>query len=180
MIGRGEVVIVSGPPGSGKTTVSAALASDYERGVHLESDWFFRSIRSGFVEPWLPDAHSQNAAVMVAVADAAAAFADAGYVVVWDGIVGPWFLDGIARRLGARDIRVQYLVLRPGRGTAAQRVQGRGDTPETSGAETMYDQFADLGDFEPHVVSSDAPAEQVIEACRAALADGTLEVKHDP
>ncbi|MDE0614875.1 MAG: AAA family ATPase [bacterium] len=180
MIGRGEVVIVSGPPGSGKTTVSAALASDYERGVHLESDWFFRSIRSGFVSPWLPDAHTQNAAVMVAAADAAAAYADAGYSVVWDGIVGPWFLDRVARRLEAREIRVQYLVLRPERVTASQRVQGRGDTLEASDAETMYDQFADLGEFEPHVISSDAPAEQVIEACRAALANGSLEVRLHP
>ena len=179
MASRGEVVIVSGPPGSGKTTVSAALALGYERGVHMESDWFFQSIRSGFVAPWLPDAHSQNAAVMVVAADAAAAYADAGYTVVWDGIVGPWFLDGIAQRLGAREIRVQYLVLRPRRVTASQRVRGRGDTPETSGAETMYDQFADLGEFEPHVVSSDAPAEEVIEACRAALVDGSLEVDLD-
>lgn len=172
-------MIVSGPPGSGKTTVSAALATGYERGVHLESDWFYRSIRSGFVAPWLPDAHGQNAAVMVAAADATAAFADAGYSVVWDGIVGPWFLDLVARRLEAREIGVQYLVLRPERVTASQRVRGRGETPETSGAETMYDQFADLGKFEPHVVSSDAPAEQVIEACRAALADGSLHVKLD-
>ena len=149
-------MIVSGPPGSGKTTVSAALASGYERGVHLESDWFFRSIRSGFVAPWLPDAHSQNAAVMVVAADAAAAYADAGYAVVWDGIVGPWFLGRVGRRLGARKIRVQYLVLRPRRVTASERVRRRGDTAETSGAEAMYDQFADLGEFEPHVVSSAA------------------------
>ena len=172
-------MIVSGPPGSGKTTVSAALALSYERGVHLESDWFFRSIRSGFVAPWLPEAHGQNAAVMVAVADAAAAYVDAGYTVVWDGIVGPWFLGLVARRLGDREIRVQYLVLRPKRATASQRVQGRGDTPETSGAETMYDQFADLGELESHVISSDAPAEQVIEACRAALLDGSLRVDLD-
>ena len=172
-------MIVSGPPGSGKTTVSAALASSCERGVHLESDWFFRSIKSGFVAPWLPEAHGQNAAVMVAAADAAAAYADAGYTVVWDGIVGPWFLGLIARRLGDHEIRVQYLVLRPSRVTASQRVRDRGDTPETSGAETMYDQFADLGEFESHVVSSDAPAEQVIEACKAALVDGSLQVEPD-
>lgn len=172
-------MIVSGPPGSGKTTVSAALASDFERGVHLESDWFFRSIKSGFVAPWLPDAHSQNAAVMVAAADAAAAYADAGYTVVWDGIVGPWFLGLIARRLGDREIRVQYLVLRPKRVTASHRVRDRGDTPETSGAETMYDQFADLGELESHVISSDAPADQVIEACKAALVNDSLQVEPD-
>ncbi len=172
-------MIVSGPPGSGKTTVSAALASDFERGVHLESDWFFRSIKSGFVAPWLPDAHSQNAAVMVAAADAAAAYADAGYTVVWDGIVGPWFLGLIARRLGDREIRVQYLVLRPKRVTASHRVRDRGDTPETSGAETMYDQFADLVELESHVISSDAPADQVIEACKAALVNDSLQVEPD-
>ncbi len=172
-------MIVSGPPGSGKTTVSAALAFGYERGVHLESDWFFRSIKSGFVAPWLPDAHGQNAAVMVAVADAAAAYADAGYTVVWDGIVGPWFLGRIAQRLGDREIRVQYLVLRPSRVTASHRVRDRGDTSETSGADTMYDQFADLGELESHVISSDAPADQVIEACRAALVNDSLQVHLD-
>lgn len=173
------MVIVSGPPGSGKTTVSAALASGCERGVHLESDWFFRSIRSGLVAPWTPEAHAQNAAVMVAATDAAAAYADAGYAVVWDGIVGPWFLGEVARRLGARKICLHYLVLRPQRGTASERVQGHGDTTETTGAEAMYDQFADLGEFEPHVVSADASAAEVIEACRAALAEGSLEVVSD-
>lgn len=172
-------MIVSGPPGSGKTTVSAALASGCERGVHLESDWFYRSIRSGFVAPWLPEAHTQNAAVMDVAADAAAAYADAGYTVVWDGIVGPWFLDRIVQRLGARKIRVQYLVLRPRRDTMLERLQGRDDTTEATDAGALYDQFAALGVFESHVVPSDAPAEQVIAACRAALVDGSLRVELD-
>ena len=73
----------------------------------MESDWFFRFIRSGFIAPWLPDAHSQNEAVMVVAADTAAAYAEAGYAVVWDGIVGPWFLDQVAGRLGDRNIPLQ-------------------------------------------------------------------------
>ncbi len=176
MLNCGEVLIVSGPPGSGKTTVSAALASGCERGVHMEADWFFRFIRSGFVAPWLPDAHSQNEAVMVVATDAAAAYAEAGYAVVWDGIVGSWFLDQVASRLGDRKIRVQYLILRPGRTTAMGRVRGRDDVDDTTGAEVMYAQFTDLGELEPHVVSSDGPPAQVIEECRAALADGRLEL----
>jgi len=93
-----EVVIVSGPPGSGKTTVAAALASESERGVHLESDWFYWCIRAGFIGSHLPEANSQNEAVMAIAADAAAGFALAGYAVFWDGVVGPWFLDGISDR----------------------------------------------------------------------------------
>ncbi len=113
---------------------------------------------------------------MVIAADAAATYAEAGYAVVWDGIVGPWFLDLVARHLGARKIRLQYLVLRPGRTRALGRVRGRDDVVDTTGAEAMYDQFADLGDLEPHVVSSDGPAAQVIEECRTALADGSLQL----
>ena len=145
----------------------------------MESDWFYRSIRSGFVAPWLPEAHTQNAAVMDVAADAAAAYADAGYTVVWDGIVGPWFLDRIVQRLGARKIRVQYLVLRPRRDTMLERLQGRDDTTEATDAGALYDQFAELGVFESHVVPSDAPAEQVIAACRAALVNGSLRVELD-
>src|SRR4029453_16120716 len=33
----GRIVIVTGPPGSGKTTVSALLAAGFDRAVHLEA-----------------------------------------------------------------------------------------------------------------------------------------------
>ncbi|MXW62964.1 MAG: AAA family ATPase [Acidimicrobiaceae bacterium] len=179
MLSCGEVVIVSGPPGSGKTTVSTALASECGRGVHLESDWFFRFIRSGFVAPSLPEAHSQNEAVMTVAADAAAAYAEAGYAVVWDGIVGPWFLDQVARRLADRKIPMRYLVLRPSRTSALGRVRRRDDVVDTADAEALYAQFSDQGDLETHVVSSDGPVARVIEACRAALADDGLRIDLD-
>ncbi|MEZ5410175.1 MAG: NUDIX domain-containing protein [Acidimicrobiales bacterium] len=147
--------------------------------MHLESDWFFRWIRSGFIPPHLPASHSQNTAVMDLVTDTAAGYADAGYVVVWDGIVGPWFLDRVVARLAARGVRVRFLVVRAERETALARVRERDGAVEVSGAEVMWDQFADLGDLERHVVSGEGDRGEVVARCRAALADGGLALESE-
>jgi 8-oxo-dGTP pyrophosphatase MutT (NUDIX family) len=111
------------------------------------------------------------------VTDAAAGYADAGYVVVWDGIVGPWFLDRVLARLAARNVRVRYLVIRAERETALARVRERDGTVEVSGAEVMWDQFADLGELEPHVVSGEGDPVEVVARCKTALADGGLRLE---
>lgn len=71
------VLILTGPPGVGKTTTAALLADRHGPAVHLESDVFFRFIRSGYVEPWRSESHEQNRVVMGIVGEAAAAYADA-------------------------------------------------------------------------------------------------------
>lgn len=167
----GEVVIVSGPPGSGKTTVAGALAAEATLGVHLESDWFYRFVKGGFVAPHLPESHRQNVLVMDICINAAASYAAGGYTVFWDGIVGPWFFEQICSGLGDRGLTPRYLALRPPRDVALKRVRERDGTTETSVAEKMYDEFADLGPFEKHVLSSDAEPNELLEACRAALTE---------
>jgi len=90
---RGEVLILTGTPGAGKTTTAAALAA--WRGsskVHLHSDDFWHFIKHGAIQPYLPEAHCQNEVVLNVLANVAAGYAKGGYFVIVDGIVGPWFL----------------------------------------------------------------------------------------
>src|SRR5947209_260448 len=96
------VLILTGAPGAGKTTVAKALISRYERAVHLECDRFFHLVAAGYVEPWRPESHAQNEVVMSIVARAAVSFADAQYFTVIDGIVSPrWFLGPLRDALAA-------------------------------------------------------------------------------
>lgn len=120
------VLILTGPPGSGKTTVSRLLAAAKSRAVHLESDRFFHFIASGYVEPWLEESREQNVVVMDAVAVAAAAYARAGYFTVIDGILGPrWFYPPVRDALKNEGCQVGYAILRPRLDVALSRARGR-------------------------------------------------------
>src|SRR5260221_8234559 len=90
---EGAVVVVSGPPGAGKSTTAAQLVTLADRGVLLDGDAYFQAVRSGWIEPWRPESAQQNGTVIDALGAAAARFARGGYAVFVDGIIGPWFLD---------------------------------------------------------------------------------------
>ena len=89
----GPVVILTGPPGAGKSTVADVLARQSEMpAVHLHSDDFYdRYIKSGYVLPWLPESQKQNEVVTGVIAGAACAYAAGGYFTLIDGIVGRGF-----------------------------------------------------------------------------------------
>ena len=169
-----RLVVVSGPPGTGKTSVSAQLASDADRSVHLESDRFYGFLAAGRIAPHRTDASSQNEVVIDAITQAARVYLSGGYAVVWDGVVGPWYLERVIDALGATSF--DYVVLRAPLTVLHERIRNRGSVPAEIGVEAMHPQFDDLGDLERCVVDASASLGTVTTSVRALLESGRARI----
>lgn len=169
----GEILILSGPPGSGKTTVARKIASGKGAPTaHLHADDFWSCIRHGAIPPFLPAAARQNAVVMEALASCANAYAGGGYFVVLDGIVGPWFIGSFS----AVPVPLHYIVLRPALEEAIQRCRQRAGETLTDPAviADLYRQLGDIGRWEAHVLDiAGRSPDQVADAVAAAISDRT-------
>ncbi len=167
MINRPQTLILTGPPGAGKTTVAELLAARYDRAVHLESDRFFRFIESGFIAPWRSESHEQNVVVMGIVGEAAARYARAGYFTIVDGILAPgWFLEPIRDALTGHGIDVSLAILRPSLEAAVARARDRTAEPlrEPDAIAQLWRSFADLGELERHLIDNEGmTAEETTE-----------------
>jgi cytidylate kinase len=174
----GDLLVVTGPPGAGKSTVAAILSAGFPRSALVAGDDFFRFLGQAFIEPWLPEAHAQNEIVTEAAAAAAGRYARGDYTVIYDGMVGPWLLPSFARAAAAP--MLHYAILLPDEETCVSRVVSRTghgftDIPATR---DMFGQFASAPIDARHVLADPADDPQRTAALlRERFEAGTLRVR---
>ncbi len=173
-----EPVVVTGPPGAGKSTVAALVAESFPVAALVPGDAFFAFWSRGFVDPWLPEADEQNTTVLRAAGACVGAYSRGGCQVVYDGVLGPWLLPAFLDATGLP--AVSYVVLLPPVDVCLARVAARSGHPFTDqdAARHMYDQFAQAAVHERHVVRAAGPdAGTVAAAVRARVDSG--EARHE-
>lgn len=177
----GSLLLVTGPPGAGKSTVARILADRVEPSALVEGDAFFGFLARGAIPPWLPESNDQNDTVTQAAASAAGRYASGEYTTIYDGVVGPWFLPTSATATGLA--RLDYLVLLPSLERCVKRVgtrQGHGFTDEEA-TRKMHGEFARAAVDRRHLLLDppDEP-EDVADLVAAALASGALACYRPP
>lgn len=157
----GSLLVITGPPGAGKSTVAALVAAHSNPSVLVEGDAFFAFLDQGAIAPWLPESHSQNDVVTRAAAAATGRFA-ATYDTVYDGVIGPWFLPTFAAETGLETLN--YVILLPTVDECVSRVLTRSGHGfrDDSAARKMHEEFSRAEVDERFVVRDPVAGAEVV------------------
>jgi chloramphenicol 3-O-phosphotransferase len=168
-----QIVILSGPPGAGKSATAGALCDRYDRMLHIDMSKLRGFLRMGLLRPWdtSEEGKAQQQLFIEAACGMATQFLDAGYGVVIDDVITPDQLSAYQREL-AVDAAVHFVVLLPDIKVVRERA-GHGRAERLN---ALYERFAgwtDVAVVEP----GDLAPELVADRVMALAAEGRALVE---
>ncbi len=170
----GSLLVITGPPGAGKSAVASAVANERDPSVLLDGDAFFGFLDRGAITPWAVDAREQNEIVTMAAAAAAGRFAH-DYFTVYDGMIAPHFVTSFAA--AAHVDQIHYAVLLPPLDLCIYRIsarRGHGFDDEAA-TRRMYREFEHAPIAARHLFTDSADgASRVAAAILTRFEEGSL------
>jgi predicted kinase len=122
-----KIILITGCPGCGKSTIGQALAKQFPSGVHLRVDAIRESMVSGFAPPgeWTPEAKQQFRLAREVGTYWARTYVAEGIDVVIDDVCIPELFTEHYAALFAQP-NVHRVLLNPSREVLAERITQRG------------------------------------------------------
>jgi broad-specificity NMP kinase len=155
------IIVISGTPGAGKSTVSKALAEKFKKSAYISVDEIRHMIIGGNVAPWDDTNGEQYKLIEKNFLDLANNFLNEGFVVIIDDVIG----DEQVKRYKEQFDEVYGFLLLPSKETLKKRDLLR--DPEYQMAEridVLYPEFANVEhDVLKVIDSTDQTEEETVE-----------------
>ena len=124
------ICFITGPAGSGKSSVSKALANKFERSAYIEVDNLRAMIKGGYVKPWPynEEVELQASLIVKNACDMANNFTEKGFNVFIEGTAGRKMLEQYSSFF--KDKNFKAFLLLPSVDSLLKRFDDRGVNEE--------------------------------------------------
>lgn len=167
-----QVLILTGPPGAGKSSVAQAICERFDRMIHISVDDLRHWVKAGYRHPWMEDAqtHEQRRMATANAAALARNAVDFRYAAIIDDVVyEPGDVAGYREALAGINAEVQFVTLLPTLEVTLARDASRSDASLPERVRTLHAAYASAiaaGTLPGAVIDSGPDADEWVSADR--------------